>query len=326
MTTIHSMRADVLEPDDGVLVSETLAGNRSAFERIVERYQRLICALAYSATGSVSQSEDLAQETFVAAWKQLRQLREHDKLRAWLCGIARFTIKNALRKQGREPSHAAESLEAIADTSTLDSLPADRMISSEEQALLWHAIERIPENYREPLVLFYREQQSIGAVAQALAISEDAVKQRLSRGRRMLQQEVIGLVEGGLARTNPGRAFTAGMLAALPALMLPAQTAASIGTSLAAKGTAKAAAAGAGSVINILLAPLMAVWNLGRLSDGPRRRGFRNRTPADEGILPALGLGPGHLVRRYGVANAFRGPPAKDSRRPPGRIVRNYGA
>lgn len=74
--------------DDAELVGAMLAGNGDAFGRIVARYQSLICSLAYSATGSLVQSEDLAQETFVTAWKHLARLRERDKLRPWLCGIA----------------------------------------------------------------------------------------------------------------------------------------------------------------------------------------------------------------------------------------------
>ena len=90
-------------PNDTELVHASLAGNREAFGRIVARYQALICSLAYSATGSLSRSEELAQDTFVAAWKQLAALREPAKLRAWLCGIARHVISNAQRRAGREP-------------------------------------------------------------------------------------------------------------------------------------------------------------------------------------------------------------------------------
>src|SRR5580765_8857447 len=104
MTTIMT---PVTANGDAELVNASLAGNREAFGQIVSRYQSLICSLAYSATGSLSQSEELAQDTFVTAWKQLRDLREPQKLRAWLCGIARNLINNTLRKQGREPSHRA---------------------------------------------------------------------------------------------------------------------------------------------------------------------------------------------------------------------------
>jgi RNA polymerase sigma factor (sigma-70 family) len=93
--------------NDAELVVGTLTGDRDAFSQIVSRYQSLICSLTYSATGNLGQSEDLAQETFISAWKHLGQLRERDKLRAWLCGIARNRINNFLRREGREPLHKA---------------------------------------------------------------------------------------------------------------------------------------------------------------------------------------------------------------------------
>ena len=92
-----------MDASDLELVTQSLAGNRDAFGRIVARYQSLLCSLAYSATGSLSQSEDLAQETFVTAWKQLADLREPEKLRSWLCRISRNLTYDAVCKQGREP-------------------------------------------------------------------------------------------------------------------------------------------------------------------------------------------------------------------------------
>src|SRR5688572_21100919 len=161
MITNERMASAVSEQDDGALVADALAGDRSAFGNIVRRYQSLICSMAYSATGNLSQSEDVAQDTFIAAWKQLPQLREPGKLRSWLCGIARFLIAKTARKEGREPSHGAESLDVVSSTPAGDALPPDRAMSREEEAILWRAIERIPELYRGPLVLFYREHQSI---------------------------------------------------------------------------------------------------------------------------------------------------------------------
>jgi RNA polymerase sigma factor (sigma-70 family) len=92
-------------------VEWSLTGNRSAFATIVKRYQSLVCSITYNATGSLSLSEDLAQETFLAAWKQLSELREPARLRSWLCGITRFLVGKEFRRQGREPIHAAEQLE-----------------------------------------------------------------------------------------------------------------------------------------------------------------------------------------------------------------------
>src|ERR1041385_1854558 len=112
--------------NDADLVAASLAGNRDAFGQIVSRYQSLICSLAYSATGSLGQSEDLAQETFITAWKHLSHLRERSKLRAWLCGIARNRINSSLRREGREPLREAESLESVHEAPASEPLPNDQ--------------------------------------------------------------------------------------------------------------------------------------------------------------------------------------------------------
>jgi len=241
---------------DAELVAASLSGNREAFGQIVSRYQSLICSLAYSATGSLSTSEDLAQETFITAWKHLPLLREQHKLRAWLCGIARNLIRRSLHCEGREPVCSAEPLEAVTESASDGALPHDQMISKEEETILWRSLERIPESYRDPLVLFYREHQSVKAVAAALELSEDAVKQRLSRGRKLLAEEVAAFVENALARTNPGKAFTVGVLAALPLAVATPAKAAALGAT-AAKGSAIAKGTGSSGLLASLLGPVL---------------------------------------------------------------------
>src|SRR5476649_1475015 len=98
-----SAKMPPLEHADAELVAQARHGDRDAFGRIVARYQALICALAYNATGSLTQSEDLAQESFVIAWKQLPALREPEKLRSWLCGIVRNLGRQAHRDEKFEP-------------------------------------------------------------------------------------------------------------------------------------------------------------------------------------------------------------------------------
>jgi len=244
--------------NDADLVAASLSGNRDAFGQIVSRYQSLVCSLAYSATGSLSQSEDLAQDTFVTAWKHLRDLREPEKLRAWICGIARNLIHNFLRKEGREPSHRAETLEEISAGPSPEPLPVETTISKEEAAILWRSLEKIPDAYREPLILFYREHQSVEAVAAKLDLSEDAAKQRLSRGRKLLQEQFLSFVEGALAQTNPGQAFTLSVMSALPAVSLSAK-AALLGTA-AAKGGAAAKSAGVMGLLGAFMTPLLVVF------------------------------------------------------------------
>ena len=270
--------AAITADNDAELVRATLAGNREAFGQIVARYQSLIATLTYSATGSIGESEDLAQETFVTAWKQLAGLREPEKLRSWLCGIARNLVNNSLRKQKREPSHAAESMKEIDQSHAPEPPPLESAINKEEQAILWRSLEKIPETYREPLMLFYREHQSVEAVAEKLELTPDTVHQRLSRGRKLLTEEVTAFVEGALARTNPGQAFTIGVLAALPVTLASSAKAATMAA--AAKGGAAVAGKGfASSVIGILLGPtlgllfgLLGLWEAAKITRTKRER------------------------------------------------------
>ncbi len=243
------------EDNDGELVTESLAGNRDAFGRIVARHQSLICSLAYSATGSLTRSEDLAQETFVTAWRHLPELREPARLRAWLCGIARNLIGKTLRRDSREPVHGAGPLEEANESPSQEPLPSDHMISKEEEAILWRSLEQIPETYREPLVLFYRERQSVERVAEALELTQDAVKQRLSRGRKLLQEQVLAFVEGALEQTSPGKAFTLAVLAALP--VMATSTKAAVVGATAAKGSVLAKSAGLAGLCNAILGPVI---------------------------------------------------------------------
>ena len=86
---------------DAELIQASVAGSHGAFGQIVERYQSLVCAVAYSRTGDLALSEDVAQETFLKAWRRLRQLRDGAKLRAWLCTIAGLSATSAGGRCGR---------------------------------------------------------------------------------------------------------------------------------------------------------------------------------------------------------------------------------
>lgn len=249
---------ETMDYNDADLVSQSLAGSREAFGRIVARYQSLICALSYSATGDLKQSEDLAQETFITAWKELAKLREPAKLRPWLCRISRNHTCDALRKQGRDPGHQAEHLDAAHEEPAAEPPPLEQAISNEEQAILWRSLEQIPETYREPLVLFYREHQSIETVAANLDLTEEAVKQRLSRGRKLLHEQVLAFVEGALEKTTPGQRFTLNVMDALPGATASAK-AATFGAA-AVKGGIGVKAGGAMGLLATICSPLLIVF------------------------------------------------------------------
>jgi len=240
-----------LESNDAELVAHSLRGRRDAFGQIVARYQSLVCSLAYNFTGSLAQSEDLAQETFVTAWKQLSELREPAKLRSWLCGITRNLSHRTRRAQEREPAHGADPMEMLAELPALEAHPLEQVISREEEGVLWRSLAQIPETYREPMILFYREQESVERVALALELSEDAVRQRLVRGRKLLHEQVLAFVEGALKKSAPGKSFTLGVVAALP-LAAASAKAATVGAALAKGGAAAKGVATVGTLGGLL--------------------------------------------------------------------------
>jgi RNA polymerase sigma factor (sigma-70 family) len=201
---------------DTSLVELSLAGDRDAFGRIVARYQSPICALAYSACGNVGRSEDIAQEVFITAWRRLGTLQEPARFRAWLYGIARNLIHNAFRQHTRNPLADAKFLEEEAERAAAADEPDEQAISKEEENILWRVLSGLPEVYREPMVLFYRQNESIPQVADVLELSEEAVRQRLSRGRALLNERVAKVVQNGLRRSGPADTFAVAVIAVLP--------------------------------------------------------------------------------------------------------------
>ena len=225
-------RQTAADMSDSALVFASLGGDRDAFGQIVSRYQSLLCSLAYSSVGDLNYSEDLAQDAFVEAWRKLDTLKEPEKLKAWLCGILRFKVSHFHRKEANQPVRNADELEEDRGHESKELKTEEAVIRNEEQVLLWEAMQNVPETYREPLILFYREDRSTRQVAEDLDLSEDAVKQRLSRGRKLLQAEMTRFVESALEKSKPGAAFTVAVLAVISSIPAPAK-AASVGAAAA---------------------------------------------------------------------------------------------
>ncbi|NQZ89578.1 MAG: sigma-70 family RNA polymerase sigma factor [Colwellia sp.] len=234
--SLFSKRNSITETNDANLVMLSLGGDREAFCEIVSRYQNLLCSLAYSSVGDIKYSEDISQEAFVEAWKKLDTLKDPEKLKAWLCGILRFKISRYRRKENTQPTKAASSFEEHDVPNSDNDKMEDTVIREQEQALLWQTLDKMDGTYREPLILFYREQQSVERVAAELDLSVDTTKQRLSRGRKLLKRAMISFVEETLTKSKPGVGFTAGVLAAISSIAPPAK-AAVIGTGVTKAGT-----------------------------------------------------------------------------------------
>jgi RNA polymerase sigma factor (sigma-70 family) len=242
--------------NDSELLRASLQGNPKAFGVLVGRYQSLVCAITYSATSSVEQSEELAQEVFLRAWRSLGQLQDLGKFRAWLCSIARSTVRNWFRARRRDVVEQAVPLDAAADRPSEESGPEESAMIREQRAVVSEALGEIPESLREPLVLFYREQKSVQEVAEQFGLTENTARQRISRGRRLLREQVAHLVESTVARSRPGKAFTAAVLACLagPAVK---SSAAVVGAAHAASAAGKSA--GIASLLSGAPAKLAAV-------------------------------------------------------------------
>ena len=182
--------------DDGPLSDESLAlaarardrAAKEAFVEIVRRHQTAVCAVAYGVTGRIGLMDDIAQETFLKAWKQLPGLREPGKLKPWLATIAHGCAVDALQRERRhEPLETEEAQQFPCGAAMPDAAAVD----ADEARIIWEVLADLPKAARVPLVLFYREGQSIAAVAEALELSEDAVKQRLHRGREADRKSVV---------------------------------------------------------------------------------------------------------------------------------------
>ena len=225
------------------LLRASISGNNAAFEGLVAKYQSLVCAITYGATGDVGKSEELAQETFVKAWKGLGQLRELTKFKAWLCSIARTTISNYRKREKRNVISNATSLEAAKAAASEEPAPDHNLIAKEQQAVVAQALLQLDESYREPLILFYRHEQSVRDVAEQLDLSEENVRTRLSRGRKMLKEQVVAMVEKTLSGTAPSKAFTVAVMASVAGIALKG-TAAAAAVNVTANGVSAASSTG----------------------------------------------------------------------------------
>ena len=143
------------------LLQSCVNGENKAFGAIVEKYKSYICAITFSATGDVKKSEELAQETFINAWKNLAQLNDFSKFQSWLASIARNVVKNFIRTQKRDVLQNAVPLDEVGEEGIQVGGLSEDSTTQEQLAVVGRALAGIPEMYREPLVLFYRQQQSI---------------------------------------------------------------------------------------------------------------------------------------------------------------------
>ena len=182
------------EPTDDELVRQSLAGETRAFAQLVDKHQRLVFAIALSGVGDIAQAEDVAQEAFVEAWRDLARLHDRARVGSWIAGIARNLGRRWARRVGRRRNRELVAMQSVEAVPT----PLDTALDRETRTLVRSALIDLSSAYREVLVLYYLNGRSVFEVARLLGISEDLVKQRLSRGRKALRASLEKRVEGAL--------------------------------------------------------------------------------------------------------------------------------
>ncbi len=193
---------------DVELVERSRARDADAFGKLVARHQQLVFGVALARCRDAALAEDLAQEAFVTAWRDLDRLRDGNRIGSWVAGIARNLAASAVRTRVRRDG---VPIEPPADVPS----PEDHAVEREDRELLARALAEIPEAHREALVLYYLQGESVAQIAAVLGVTEDLVKQRLSRARRALRETVAERVESVLARARPRPGFGALVVASL---------------------------------------------------------------------------------------------------------------
>lgn len=181
-------------PDDAQLVARSLKYDHEAFGQLIDRHAAAIVNLGYRMVGSRAEAEDLAQETFLAAYKALSTFRADSKFSTWLYRIAANKCKDWLRVkrpgQGQYDLDADESLDLyVAEERTPEVLLSQQQIAQE----LEQAIQRLPPLYREAFVLKHVEGMSYEEMEEILGVSGDTLKMRVYKGRVQLSRELAAL-------------------------------------------------------------------------------------------------------------------------------------
>jgi len=181
------------QPSDAELVARALDGSAEAFHDLVKRFERPVLSVIVRMVGDPVEAEDLAQETFVKAYRHLRRYDPGRKLASWLFKIAHNTTLDHLRRrrpEGVGPAVAAEPADDGSATIVPEAPAAaepDRIAERGElMAALDTALGRIEPAYREALLLRFREGLSYLEIADVLGLPINTVKVHLHRGRQRL--------------------------------------------------------------------------------------------------------------------------------------------
>jgi RNA polymerase sigma factor (sigma-70 family) len=189
---------------DQDLVSSTLAGDRTAFNQLMARYQAIAMRMAVRLVANQGIAEDILQEAWLQAYLSLGNLKEYSRFRGWLIGIVINLCKNFLRKEMQERRFQV-SLESdwfqgeqIADT--FGHNPLDIALERELHARVLAIVEELSPSYRHTVYLYYYDSLSVAEISAITGASIEAVKVRLYRARIQIRNQVSLELEDLLPR------------------------------------------------------------------------------------------------------------------------------
>lgn len=178
----HRDRAELDRAD----VDRVLAGNPSAFEGIVRRWQTPLINLAYRFCRDRARAEEMAQEAFLRAFRALPKWRRDATFSTWLFALATNVYKTELR---RVPVYAPlDSAPEPADPRAEYGFEEEARLRQDRA--LHRAVATLPEKYRDAIILYYFQSMNLAAAARSLNLPEGTLKVRLFRGRELLRQKL----------------------------------------------------------------------------------------------------------------------------------------
>lgn len=171
--------------DSEALAARAQAGCRESFGRLVERHQKGLYNFLAQRVRSHHEAEELAQESFVRAWRRLSTYRDQWRFSTWLYAVARSVAADRARER-REPTRGEDAPEPA-----FESDPGAALCAREEGDNLWRvAREVLSEEQRSALWLFYAEELSAAEIGHILGKSPIAVRVMLFRARGELGREL----------------------------------------------------------------------------------------------------------------------------------------
>lgn len=171
---------------DQELIALSAAGDRSAFDRLVERHAAAVLRLTNLVTGDPMTAEDALQQTFLAAYRNAASFRSEASVRTWLLAIARNAALRHRSKRGREDIMAESLMQFGLDAGWGSEDPEVLAIAAEREELLRRAMGDLCTEDQEVLILRDVEGLSGIEAAEVLGIGERALKSRLHRARLRL--------------------------------------------------------------------------------------------------------------------------------------------